>query len=160
MIHGGIDGKSHLIPYMGASDNNHAKNHLALFQAAVTEWGYPMRIRADHGGENNMIRDEIETVRGKPPGPVFNGLSQADPVYPFAGLGRGSFMMGRSVHNVRIERLWREVGARVTGRYAQVFSALEFDEEILDRNNAIDLYCLHHVFLPYIRHSVDLFVKS
>lgn len=69
-------------------------------------------------------------------------------------------MTGRSVHNTRIERLWREVGARVTGRYSQIFRALEDDEHVLDRDNAFDLYCLHHVFMPHLRHSVQLFVQS
>ncbi len=58
-------------------------------------------------------------------------------------------LTGRSVHNERIERLWRDVHRSVSSTYANMFRSMEGDG-ILDPLNNVDLYCLHHIFLPRI----------
>ncbi len=52
MIHGGIDGFSRRIVYLHASDNNIANTVSELFRSAVSECGWPSRVRSDKGGEN------------------------------------------------------------------------------------------------------------
>ncbi len=62
-------------------------------------------------------------------------------------------LVGSSVHNVRIERLWRDVRRSVVEKYRSILTLLE-EENILDPDNCIDLYCLQKVFVPRI--NVDL----
>lgn len=128
MIHGGIDGYSRRIVYLKCADNNCAETVLKLFVACVRELGLPRRVRSDRGGENQEVaRLMLEHhLRGK-----------------------GSFITGRSVHNQRIERLWRDVFSHCTGLYYNLFYAME-DEGLLDCENDLHLFCLHYIFLSCI----------
>lgn len=59
MIHRDIDGYSRRIVYLAASDNNRASTVHALFQEAVTECGWPSRVRSDKGGENVDVANSM-----------------------------------------------------------------------------------------------------
>ncbi|KAJ4925625.1 hypothetical protein JOQ06_018350 [Pogonophryne albipinna] len=96
VIFGGIDGFSWKIIYLGAASNNLASTNLAFFQESVEKFGFPLRVRADQGVENVDVARLMFTVRGT---------------------GRGSFISGKSVHNQRIERLWRDMWTAVTVIY-------------------------------------------
>ena len=135
VIHAGIDGHSRLITYIHCSDNNRADTVLESFLNATYEFGIPSRVRSDNGGENIRVWEFMEQVRG---------------------YDRGSYITGSSVHNTRIERLWRDVYQAVTSTYIAVFSELE-DQNILDPLNDTDLFCLHYVFLPRINASLHSF---
>ncbi|KAK9977024.1 hypothetical protein ABG768_018845 [Culter alburnus] len=52
VIHGGIDGYSRKIMFLRASNNNRATTVLSCFLAAVENFGLPVRVRSDKGGEN------------------------------------------------------------------------------------------------------------
>ena len=83
--------------YLVASCNNQSQTVLGHFLAAVEKYGLPSRVRGDKGGENVLVSEYMlrHPHRGTGRGSFITG--------------RGSFITGRSVHNQRIERLWRDV---------------------------------------------------
>ena len=90
IVHGGIDGYSRLIVYLDCATNNKAATVFNRFYEALSQYGLPSRIRCDKGRENTQI-----------------ALYMLE--HPQRGTGRGSMIVGRSIHNQRIERLWRDV---------------------------------------------------
>ena len=120
MIHGGIDGFSRLAVYLHCSTNNRASTVLRLFQSAVQEYGLRIRVRSDQGGEN------VDVARM-----MLN--------HPSRGLG--SMIVERSLHNQRLERLWRDVHDGVDNFYRCLFHHKE-SCGVLDPSNDVELYAL------------------
>ena len=137
VIHGGIDGYSRLPVYLEASTNNRASTVLHCFTRAVQHYGLPSRVRCDRGRENV-------------------GVSQFMLSHPERGPGRQSCITGRSVHNQRIERLWRDVFMGCISLFYDLFYQME-EEGMLDPSNEIDLFALHHIFVPRINQHLDRF---
>ena len=137
VIHGGIDGYSRLIMFLQASTNNRASTVLSVFQKAVEEYGLPSRVRTDRGGENVLV-------------------SQFMLEHPLRDPGRSSVIAGRSVHNQRIERLWRDLYSGCVSFFYNFFYFME-DNGILNVCDDLDLYALHITFLPLIQHQLNQF---
>lgn len=138
VVHACIDGFSRLITYLTCADNNLASTVLSLFEGGVAKYGLPMKIRSDHGLEN---------------------VYAARYMLHHRGTGRGSVLTGRSVHNVRVERLHRDVYSGVLCHYVSLFSHME-NEGILNADSEEHLFALHQVFMPRINRSLDEFVNQ
>ena len=137
VIHGAIDGYSRLIMFLRGSTNNRASTVLSAFTSAIDQYGLPSRIRMDRGGENILVSEYMLA-------------------HPERGPGRGSAIVGRSVHNQRIERLWRDLYAGCVCFFYNLFYSLE-DSGLLDINDPRDVYALHFIFLPILRKQLDIF---
>ena len=83
VTHGCIDGKTRLVVFLRASTNNEASTVLKSFLEATDAHGWPSRIRADCGGENMLVKEAIERVRGLNRGELISFLSRT-PAVPFS----------------------------------------------------------------------------
>ena len=130
-----IDGYSRLVTYLQCSDNNRADTVHKLFIEACREYNVPSRVRCDFGGENvDVARWMIEN----------------------RGCSRSSVITGSSVHNARIERLWRDLRRVVVRPYANLFYYME-SCGILDPLDDVHLFALHFIYLPRINKSLTEF---
>ncbi|KAL7369439.1 hypothetical protein ABVT39_015229 [Epinephelus coioides] len=135
VVHGGVDGFSRLVVYLTVAGNNRASTVFRSFIAAVEQYGLPSRVRSDKGGENADVAEFMIRSRGT---------------------DRNSHITGRSVHNQRIERMWRDVYEHTLDLFYQIFTSLE-DQGTLNPDNEVHLFALHRSFLPLIQQSLDSF---
>ena len=138
MIHHGIDGFSRLVVFSGCSPNNRAETVHLLFRGIPPKYGRLLRIRTGHGGENIDIWRDMIAAKGEKSKPV---------------------LVGKSVHNQRIERHNRALNEQLTSIFREEFYQLE-SEGVLNVNNDTDIFCLHFVYLPRINQALSEFVAA
>ena len=97
----------------------------------------PLHMRADHGGENQRVWETLIATHNT----------------------QSAVIAGSSVHNVRIERMWRDVNRLVSHQFREIFFQLE-SENVLDPLNQTDLFCLAKVFLPLINRILTEHVQG
>ncbi|CAG2209731.1 unnamed protein product [Mytilus edulis] len=80
-----------MLMFMKCCDNNKSETVFDCFRTGISQYGTPNCVRSDKGLENILFAD------------FMLGLN-----------GSGSMITGPSIHNQRIERLWRDLfeGAR------------------------------------------------
>lgn len=127
-----------MVVYLECSNDNRSSTVYNLFRKASQLYGLPSRVRCDQGGENIQVAQYMLEHRG---------------------VDRRSVIVGSSVHNQRIERLWRDMHRCVTVLYYRLFYFME-SQGILDPVNERDLYALHYVFLPRINRSLHAFQEG
>ena len=138
VIHGAIDGFSRLVTFLHCSTNNRSGTVADLFLNATQGYGWPSRVRTDHGGENTQVWQLMEDRRGP---------------------NRGSFLVGSSTHNQRIERLWRDVFRCVAHIFYYTFQAME-ESGLLEIDNPLHKVALHYVYLPRLNRALSSFASA
>lgn len=104
----------------------------------MSRYSLPSRVRSDYGIENVDVARFMLIHRGT---------------------GRGSILTGSSIHNQRVERMWRDVRRIVVRQYYNLFFYLE-ENQLLDPYNDLDLYSLHYVYIPRINRALDEYVRQ
>lgn len=140
IIHGCIDGFSRRISYLFAATNNKAETVLHAFMKGCELMGLPEKVRCDKGRENTGVAAFM-----------FRAHRASDN-------NSNIVLAGRSVHNQRIERLWRDVNRVVCSRFRELFLSMESDS-ILNPDSYVDVLVLQKIFLPRLREALDVFVQ-
>jgi hypothetical protein len=138
VIHHAIDGFSRMVAFARCSSNNRAETNHDLFLQALPKYGRPSKVRTDLGGEIVDIWRDMTTFWGESNIPV---------------------LVGKSVHNQRIEWHNRALNEQFLSTFRQQFYELE-SQGALDVNNDTDIFCLHCVYLPRINKALDEFVAA
>lgn len=121
---------------MNCSANNYAQTVLTLFVKSVSQFGLPARIRCDQGVENYDVAMFMLT-------------------HPLRASSINPVIVGKSVHNQRIERLWRDLFQGVSCTYYYLFYHLE-QIGLLMRIT----FCLHYVYMNVINHHLEEWVNE
>lgn len=137
-VHGGVDGYSRVITFLSCSLSNTAERMVGCFVNACLTFGVPSRVRSDHGAENFLVAQFMLLVRG---------------------LNRGSHITGCSIHNQRIERMWRDVFTSCLSLYYRIFYYLE-DMGILNPDDQVHRFALQAIFQPRIDYSLRSFQNA
>lgn len=138
ITHGCIDGYSRLIAYAQCRLSATADTVLNLFVPAVKKYGLPSRVRSDHGYENILVAVLMNVLRGP---------------------NRNSHIAGQSVHNQRIERLWRDIYEHVIMIFYDQFYKMESDGTLNPENN-LHRFVLQTVYLNEINMRLSTFIEG
>ena len=137
-VQGCVDGYSRAIIYLNCAACNNTAITLNSFVRGMSHFGLPSRTRSDAGLENVLVSRLMVGLQGR---------------------GRGSHIVGRSVHNQRIERLWRDVYTSVLSQFYAFFYDME-DAGLLDPTNPRHILYLHLSFGKLICKELATFARG
>jgi len=133
-----------------ASNNNLATTVRDLFLDIIHQLGViPSRIRGDHGVENLLVAALMEELQGIERGSYIWGRYVSSYMFYFL-----NDMLCRSVHNIRIERLWVDLTMGFGGKWKRFFQSLELYDG-LDIEINTHLWLVHHLFLNEINQDAQ-----
>lgn len=135
MTFGVICGFTHQIISLQCAIDNKAATLLNILSTSdgFIEYGLPNLIRGDAGMENVAIARLINHINGP-----------------------SHFIIGRSVNNQRIERLWRDVYSNVIDYYHSIFTNLYENME----HNPYNTWILQYLFLDRINEDLSGFIHA
>lgn len=136
-IHACIDGYSRKVLYIHCSSNKNSHTVLNVFRRCVQEFGFPFKVRSDKGLETKKVAKFVLKNRG---------------------VDSNAYITGRSVHNVRVERLWGEVN-KITWRYKNLLHHLQ-SNGILNLDNYRHIQAVAYIFKPRIQRSLEEFKNT
>lgn len=144
-IHGAIDGWSRkLIRLKVGRTNNDRKVICTYYMRTLRELEFVPRIlRLDAGTENVVMADVHQLLRQE-----HNDQ-----------FARNCVIIGKSVHNERIERFWSYLAMVYTRSCVDIFKDMR-DSGILDVSNALHIECLRFCFVPVIQADLMLVMDT
>ena len=140
-VHGAVDGFSRRVLWLKACESNKNPHYIAKFYFDYIRQinGVPVRVFADRGTENSIVRDTQYALR-------WNDLDQ------FQGLS--SFIYVSSNRNVRIERFWRSL-REMTGQFwINLFKDM-CDLGLFDTSDNAHMECARYCFIDLINKELD-----
>jgi hypothetical protein len=146
-IHGAIDGFSRRIMWLAVeTSNNDPKLIARYFLQTVTDLGFivPTLIRSDKGTENCIVR-QLQILFRKD----HNDHHSAG----------GSFIMGKSTSNQRIESLWAILRRQCLDFWINLFKYMR-DTVLYNDGDIFHRQCLIYCFLPVISCDLREFVNQ
>ena len=132
-----IDEYCRLIVYLKCASNIRSATVYQSFLEAVEKYHLSSQVRSDQGGENVLVAQHMIQNRG------------AD---------RKSMIVGSSIYNQRIERLWKDVHKLVTSLY-KLFYFVE-QNDLLHPLEERDLFALHYIYIPCINRALASFTAG
>ncbi|CAC5390780.1 unnamed protein product [Mytilus coruscus] len=114
--------------------HNKAETVYQCFRIGVHEYSTPLKVRSDQWMEIYKIAEYMAEPRG---------------------LSNAGMITGKSTHNQRIERLWRDIFNGVLSFFYYLFYFLE-DIGSRDPINDSHLYALHYVYMNRINHNLEM----
>ena len=132
-----MDFHDYIVTFLKCHTNNKSESVLNAFMSGVQKYGFPCKVRTDHGGENIEVWRTMMNIHNS----------------------HACVITGSSTHNERIERLWRDVHRSVIVTFADSFRELEA-EQVLDSLNEVGVYYLHSVYVAIVNQSLKSFTEA
>ncbi|KAJ8685200.1 hypothetical protein QAD02_020993 [Eretmocerus hayati] len=145
-IHGCVDGCSRKVIWLEvATTNNDPRVVAYYFLEGICEHEcVPIILRSDRGTENQLVEVIQRVLRNE----------HADP-----DAQHYCFIKGKSVHNERIEKYWKQLRNSTLGFYIDLFRAME-ETKVLDQSDIVQVELLRYCFGKTIQNDLRQSTKE
>lgn len=141
-IHGAIDGFSRKLLWLSVGNTNRNSSTILHFYLSYLKsiGGIPKLLRSDAGTENSLMLDVHAYI------------------HEYIGSDHRPYIIGRSVHNQRIERFWGYLRSHFTQFWMDLFHDM-LKENLYNPNNEIQFqllqFCFMHILVDQIKEVQD-----